>query len=255
MNVFRKNLFTILIGCMFLFLSSSSELWARTPIILIDPGHGGDDCGAKSYIKVRQREVCEKELALEIAVKINNLLKKHFQSYLTRTLDRTISLDERAQMADKVAADFFISIHLNAHENLQAKGLEVYYLDNHNNIAVHKIERVENKDLKGEIVVINQILADLVIERTAPISKGLAQSIHKGLVSSVKKAFSQSDRGPKAALFYVLALSKRPSVLLEAGFMSHAEERELMANTHFQQKFAEGVANGIISFVKKNYKR
>lgn len=232
----------------------SWEIWARTPVVLIDPGHGGDDCGAKSYIRARQRVICEKELALEIALKINKLLKKNFQSYLTRTLDRTISLDDRAQMADKVAADYFISIHLNAHENPQAKGLEVYYLDNHNNIAVHKIERVENKDLKGEIVVINQILADLVIERTAPISKGLAQSIHKGLVSTIKRAFSQSDRGPKAALFYVLALSKRPSVLLEAGFMTHMRERELMADPNFQDKFAEGVANGITSFIKKNYK-
>ncbi|HAZ11987.1 MAG: hypothetical protein A2X86_06950 [Bdellovibrionales bacterium GWA2_49_15] len=250
MNVSKKILFSTLLGGLFLSL----ELSARTPIILIDPGHGGDDCGAKSYIKAKEREVCEKELALEISLKINKLLKKNFQSYLTRTMDRTISLDDRAQMADKVAADYFISIHLNAHENPHAKGLEVYYLDNHNNIAVHKIERVENKDLKGEIVVINQILADLVIERTAPVSKGLAQSIHKGLVSSVKKAFAQSDRGPKAALFYVLALSKRPSVLLEAGFMTHLQERELMADPRFQDKFAEGVANGITAYVKKNYK-
>jgi len=255
MTVFKKiprlqNSWVLL----FLLWGHSLNATTKAPVFLIDPGHGGDDCGARSVIKARGGEVCEKDLALEIATRVHKILRKKYDAYLTRSIDRNISLDERAQMADKVAADYFVSIHLNSHEKPHAKGLEVYFLDNHDNIAVHKIERVENKDQKGEIVVINQILADLVIERTAPISRLMAKYVHQGIVSHVKKPFGYTDRGPKAALFYVLALSKRPSILIEAGFISHPEERELLVREKFQEKFAEGIVEGLEKFLEKRPK-
>jgi len=237
----------------FSFTLNCHYSWAglKNHVILVDPGHGGEDCGAKAILKNRQgnKTVCEKDLALMISKRLNLILKKKYHSYLTRSIDRTLSLDERAQLADKVNADYFISLHVNAHESGAPNGLEIFYLDNHNDVAVKKIEGVENKDLKGENVIINQILADLVIQRTAPISKSLAEKVHDGIRAALKLKYKIEDRGPKPALFYVLALSKRPSILIEVGFISNSRDLKMMTNINFQELFASGIARGIDKFI------
>jgi len=241
--------FTIFLLCSLLI----SKIQAQT--ILLDPGHGGKDCGAKSYIsatkKTKPIKVCEKDIALSISKRVKDYLPKNYQVYLTRTIDRDVSLQERALMADKVKADLFISIHLNGSSSKKSHGFETFYLDNHNDIAIKKIEQVENGLLEKSETVINQILIDLVIERTAPQSKKLAYYIHKNINYSVKKKFKLKDRGIKKALFYVLALSKRPSVLIEAGFITHKRERDQMLSKKFQNQFARAVAKGIVRYFKK----
>jgi N-acetylmuramoyl-L-alanine amidase len=224
-------------------------------VILIDPGHGGEDCGAMAYQKIKNgkkvKVICEKDIALVIAKKIQKILKKYFHVYLTRSIDSTVGLDKRANMADKVQADIFISIHLNSSKTKSGKGYETFYLSNHNDKAVKKIEATENKNIKGEQAIINNILADLVIERVAPQSKKLARLLHREISSNVKKKFKLVNRGIKPALFYVLALSKRPSVLLEAGFISNEKEMAKILNDNFQNKYALSIANGIRKYFKK----
>ncbi len=225
-------------------------------VILIDPGHGGSDCGAMAYLKKAKGKkiqvVCEKDIALKIAKKIQALLKNHFRVYLTRSIDSTLSLDKRASMANIMRADVFISIHLNSSSTKKGHGFETFYLSNHNDEAVKKIERIENKNKKGEIAIINKILADLVIERTAPRSKKLATLLHKEISKKIKKRYKLVDRGIKPALFYVLALTKRPAVLLEAGFISNDDEVKKILSDKFQNKYAEAVAEGIKKYFKKN---
>ncbi|MCO4793995.1 MAG: N-acetylmuramoyl-L-alanine amidase [Bacteriovoracaceae bacterium] len=226
-------------------------------VILIDPGHGGEDCGAKTVYKKKKhkpKNICEKDLALRISKKIQSKLKRKYQVYLTRTHDRTLSLEERAGLADKIKADIFVSVHLNSVSSKRGHGYETYYLDNHKDEAVKKIESIENRSAKGEELIINQILADLVIQRTAPSSKRLASLIHKNITKRVKSKFKLTDRGTKPALFYVLALSKRPSVLLEAGFISHSKEIEKVLSDSFQNRYADGVARGIREYFKKKKK-
>lgn len=232
----------------------------HSQVILIDPGHGGEDCGAKvikKYLRKNKsvfKTICEKDLALGIAIKIQQKLKKNHQVFLTRSLDRTLTLEERANLADKIKADIFISIHLNSSHTKKGHGYETYYLDNHKDEAVKKVEAIENRDASGEELIINKILADLVIQRTAPSSKKLAVMIHKYITRGVKKRFNLADRGIKPALFYVLALSKRPSVLLEAGFISNNREIEKILSKSFQDKYAEGVAKGIREYFKRKPK-
>ena len=72
---------------------------------------------------------------------------------------------------------------------MKPRGFETYYLDNHNDSAIKKVEMVENKDLKGEALIVNKILTDLVIERTVKSSKGLAVSIHNQIHKLVAKKY------------------------------------------------------------------
>lgn len=239
----------------FLFIFCS-RLFAVT--VLIDPGHGGDDHGAKGSYRAGRKslEVKEKDLALSIAKKVKELLSPYCHAYLTRSLDKTLTLEKRAEVAETIKADLFISIHVNSSRAAGAHGFETYYLDNHDDAAVRKVEEVENKMSgdAGEDAIIRQILTDLVVSRTVTSSKALANSIHDQLVKTLPKKFNLTDRGIRPGLFYVLALSKRPAVLLEAGFMSNDKELKKISTEKFQDEYARAVAQGVRDYIKIRFK-
>ncbi len=229
------------------------SLNVNAQVILIDPGHGGEDCGARAKLTEgkSKSEFCEKDLALSISKKIHAKLDKTFKTYLTRSVDRTVSLQERADLAEKIKADLFISVHLNASAHHSSHGYETFYLDNHKDAAVKKVEEIENSNIKGEDLIVNQILIDLVIDRTAPQSKSLARAVHRRLNTNVKTRFKLVNRGIKPAVFYVLALSKRPAILLEAGFMSNDKEMHKILDDDFQERYADAVAKGVEDYFAK----
>ena len=229
---------------------------AAAHVVLLDPGHGGEELGAiaRTWIKHKNKKVMknvyEKDLALKLAKKIKQKVEKNHTVYLTRSFDRTITLEERANMADTVKADIFVSIHFNSSTNSSHHGLETYYLDNHKDAVVKKVEKAENKYLEGADKVINQILLDLVIEKTVVSSRKLAGEIHQKISKSVAKKFKIKDRGAKPGLFYVLALSKRPGVLIEGGFMSNKKEMQKLGSEKYLDNLALAVADGILEYLK-----
>lgn len=221
--------------------------------ILIDPGHGGEDDGAKAETVGRTPPelIKEKDIAMSIAKRIyDKLLDKNYTAFLTRSFDRTVSLPERAAIAEKTKADLFISIHINSSPTGPASGFETYYLGNADDWAIKKVEKAENVQTKGDEFVVQQILVDLVIDQTVSTSKPLAQNIHSEIKSSVGRKYGIHSRGIKPGMFYVLALSKRPGVLLEVGFISTQKERVRMMNPQFQEDYANAVVKGIESFIK-----
>jgi len=225
---------------------------AQALTILIDPGHGGDDDGAKARTvgRIPEETIKEKDLALEIALKIYEKLSgKNYTVFLTRSFDRTVGLPERAAIAEKTKADLFISVHINSSPEASAAGFETYYLDNHNDVAIKKVEKTENVQKTGDEVIVQQILVDLVVEQTVSTSKPLAQSIHSEIKNSVARKYGIHSRGIKPGLFFVLALSKRPGVLLEVGFISTQKERARMLNPKFQDDYATAVVKGVEKFL------
>jgi N-acetylmuramoyl-L-alanine amidase len=231
---------------------------AQAFTIIIDPGHGGDDDGAKvmSIGIGPQSLIKEKDIALSISQKISDkLAAKNYSVFLTRSFDRTVSLPERAAIAEKTKADLFISVHINSSPESGAVGFETYYLDNHNDVAIKKVEKTENIQLKNDEIIVQQILVDLVVEQTVNTSKPLAASIHSEIKNTVGRKYGIKSRGIKPGLFFVLALSKRPGVLLEVGFISTQKERIRMMNPKFQEDYATAVVSGIEKFIKNKMKR
>lgn len=220
--------------------------------VLIDPGHGGSELGATIEIpyKASKMLIKEKDLALKIGKKIKKLLSKSHSVYLTRSIDRDLTLQERADIADKIKADLFISLHFNSNPIKKYRGFEVYYLDNHQDQAVKKVESVENAGLSGEDLIVNQILIDLVIDKTSADSKKLATQIHKAISKNIQKSYRMRNRGVKPGLFYVLALSKRPSALIEVGFLSNPDEAKKMNSEKFLNDYALAISNGINQYLK-----
>ncbi|MBF0312346.1 MAG: N-acetylmuramoyl-L-alanine amidase [Oligoflexia bacterium] len=235
-------------------------------VILVDPGHGGEDIGAKGVQYIRdigpegitvKNLVYEKDLALSFAKKIYEKLRKHNHTvYLTRDVDKTVSLEERAQLAEKMNADVYISVHMNSDTKSSSHGIETYYLDNHNDLAVKKVEKVENQKISNrEDFIINKILIDLTIQRTVVQSKQLAHAIHSQVKDELAEKYQLNDRKVRPGLLYVLALSKRPAVLLEVGFMSNEREMGLLNSELFQEDYAQAVesaVNAYLTSMKKN---
>jgi N-acetylmuramoyl-L-alanine amidase len=219
-------------------------------VVLIDPGHGGEEVGAVGYLdSKRQSKIYEKDLSLRLAAEVRNYLSKSTSAYLTRSLDRFVALQERADLADLVKADLFISLHFNSSLNRQSHGFEIYYLDNNSNVAAQKVERAENLNLKGEELIVNQILVDLVVQQTVAHSKQLAALVHRSTTPVIRK-YKMTDRGVKPGLFYVLALSKRPGLLIEAGFVSNSQELQKINQDQYLKDLARGISDGILAFIK-----
>lgn len=229
-----------------LFLLFSFQSFAK--VVLIDPGHGGEELGAIGKLPSKKK-IMEKDLSLRLSLKIKEELSKHTSTYLTRSLDRLVSLQERADLADLVKADLFLSVHFNSSTNHKSHGFELYYLDNNSNVATQKVERTENLNLKGEELIINQILIDLVVQQTVKHSRELASAVH-GKVKPVIKKYKIDDRGVKPGLFYVLALSKRPGLLIEAGFVSNPSELSKVNQEKYLDDLAKGISAGVLEFIK-----
>lgn len=233
---------------LFLFLVFS--LHAGAKVVLIDPGHGGEEIGAVGYLdSKKQHKVYEKDLALKLATKIKNYLGDSTTTYLTRSFDRAVTLQERADLADLVKADLFLSIHFNSSTNNTSHGFELYYLDNNSNVATQKVEKAENLNLKGEELVVNQILVDLVVQQTVTHSKELASYVHKSIIPVVK-THKITDRGVKPGLFYVLALSKRPGLLIEGGFVSNPAELKKINQEKYLDDLARAISKGVLEYIK-----
>jgi N-acetylmuramoyl-L-alanine amidase len=160
-----------------------------------------------------------------------------------------VTLQERAQIAEKIKADLFISVHINSSTDPRAKGIETFYLDNHDDIAVKKVEKTENIN-PGTADGIQQILIDLAVEQTVQTSKPLAFLVHAETKKNLKGKLAMVNRGVKPALFYVLALSKRPGILLEAGFMTNDDDLKKIQQPKFQSLYADAVVRGIDQYIR-----
>jgi N-acetylmuramoyl-L-alanine amidase len=234
----------------FFFLVFLSQV-VSAKVVLIDPGHGGEESGAVGHLDAkRTRRVFEKDLSLRLSKKIKEELSKSTTAYLTRSVDRAVSLQERADLADIVKADLFLSIHFNSSTNAKSHGFELYYLDNNSNVAANKVERSENLNLKGEELIVNQILVDLVVQQTVHHSKELARLVHEKVKPAIKLS-KIDDRGIKPGLFYVLALSKRPGLLVEVGFVSNPDELHKVNEEKFMNSLAKAISSGVMSFINK----
>ena len=234
----------------FLFLAFFLSTSLHAKVVLIDPGHGGAEVGAIGYENGKKgKKVYEKDLCLKLSKKIRDELSKNTSAYLTRSLDRAVGLQERADLADILRADLFVSVHFNSSPNSQSHGFELYYLDNNSNAAAAKVAKSENLNLKGEELIVNQILVDLVVQQTVSHSKQLAAEVHAKLRPVIRNAGIE-DRGIKPGLFYVLALSKRPGLLIEVGFVSNPKELQKVRQEKFQNEFAKAVSDGVMNFIR-----
>jgi N-acetylmuramoyl-L-alanine amidase len=223
--------------------------------IVLDPGHGGHDPGA-----VGPKNLYEKDVVLDIALKVRDILSKNenFEVFLTRDKDIFIPLEQRTAIANSKNADLFISIHANASVRREAKGIETYMLNWTNDEEAMKVAARENaislKKMKQmnrkEMDILEIIKSDLSRENKRDESIRLANYIQKDLVSSLNRQYSHIvDLGVKQALFYVLFGAKMPSVLVEVSFISNPVEEKLLSKDEYRREVAKSISSGISRYM------
>ncbi len=219
--------------------------------IVIDPGHGGKDPGARGVTGDE-----EKAVTLAIAKQVaERLAKDHdVDVVLTRTGDETVSLEQRTAFANAQGADLFVSIHANASESRRAVGIETYTLNNTDDQATMRLAALENGlAFTGAVPDesdLAYILSDLLQTGKEDESIALAEAVQGRLVSYLRgKWRNVTDLGVKKGPFYVLVGAYMPCVLVEVGFLTHPSEGERVASQRYQRDLAEGISRGVRTFL------
>ncbi len=197
-------------------------------VVVLDPGHGGDDSGA-----VGQRGTHEKEVVLDLARRVRKRLRASgITVKMTRQDDRTLPLCDRSRLAARWKADAFISIHLNSAANASVSGIETFVIASPGYASTGRT-RVDSRSYPGN-----------AYERA---SMSLGYYVHRGLVAYA----NNPDRGVKRARFQVLRDVGCPSALVECGFLSRRNDERMLMQAEYRERLAKGIAAGILTYLSR----
>lgn len=221
-------------------------------IIVLDPGHGGKDCGA-----IGVNKVCEKTIVLDVAKALDVELKRRgYSVFMTRNNDSFIDLIDRTKFANDKNADLFISIHANSVPvgRKSPSGIETYFLSTNRSERALKVAETENI---GDLATMNYFskhtFLNAINNHRLIASSKLAIDIQAGMIESVRRKHKNIvDGGVRDGPFWVLAGALMPSVLIELGYVSHKNEGKLLTDKEYQRLLAIGIADGIDDYLEKN---
>jgi len=210
---------------------------------VVDAGHGGHDPGAIS------QGLREKDLTLDIARRLKVELRgKGLAVVMTRDRDEFITLSRRPNVANRLQADFFVSVHINANRSRQVSGVEVYYpRESAVDAAAPFPPHIEPAEVWLPTTRVKQILWDLVLSRTRRHAARMALHICRAMRSRLHVRC----RWVRGARFVVLREARMPAVLVEVGYMSNQREAARLAQASYRQAIAQAVAEGLVAYVRE----
>jgi N-acetylmuramoyl-L-alanine amidase len=229
-------------------LRSEKEKWEFKTIV-IDAGHGGKDPGAVGY-----RGTKEKDIALDVAKRLEKKLSKNMnvKIVMTRDEDVFLRLSERTKIANESNGNLFISIHTNAAENRRASGFETFLIGPNKNEAAVRVAARENAVLELEGAtnkkLTNEDLIKATIAQSAFASK--SEQFASMVQKEIKKRVQSRDRGVKQAGFYVLMGASMPNVLVELGFISNPSEEKKLRSPQYRDQLATAIYRAVEQYQK-----
>jgi N-acetylmuramoyl-L-alanine amidase len=215
--------------------------------VVIDPGHGGVDVG-----RVGPNGTLEKDVNLAVAKELKRELGRNsdIEVVLTRERDDLLGLSERAEIANKVHGDLFISLHCNGWFNASASGVETYFLSPAESDWSKSVAATENQGLESSDVLpedVTFIVWELVQNKFISSSSDLAEIVQSQLVQRGGAA----DRGVRQAGFRVLVGAYMPAVLVELGFLSNPNEERKLRDRSYQRDLARALSDAIVLFKER----
>jgi N-acetylmuramoyl-L-alanine amidase len=249
---------SVLPSLLALFLAFASPLLfpslsGAAPLhIMLDPGHGGIDTGAAKG-KLR-----ESEIALKVALKLADLLRHdpRFKVSMTRTKNVTLTLPQRTEAAKEAGADLFLSIHLNSSTDPRVHGKEFYFqnqlpadeeamfLASRENAENEVKEHDSSKERLSAKSDLKQIIEDLQRNERILSSSELSRFLFENWISQGRRKKTAIRQAP----FYVVSNTHTPSVLVEVGYLTHAEEGPRLARDDYQSELAQSLYKGLTKF-------
>jgi N-acetylmuramoyl-L-alanine amidase len=195
-------------------------------LVVIDPGHGGQDSGTT------KNGLVEKDLTLDVAHRLERQLQaRGLVAMLTRADDSYVSLQDRAAIANSQADTVFVSIHFDEAGRTAATGIETYY-------AAHPISLPET------VASWLPFLQRTSSEPPNVESQSLATFIQESLVVHTQAA----NRGTRPEQFFVIANVRHPAVLVEGGFLTNKDDAAKLGNADYREQMADAIAQGILQY-------
>jgi N-acetylmuramoyl-L-alanine amidase len=225
--------------------SLSRQLGLRVSRVVIDPGHGGHDPGAKV------KGLTEADLVLDVARRLEKLLVKQegFEVVLTRRGDTFVPLEERTAIANREGADLFLSIHANASANGAARGVETYFLNLTTNPEAEMVAARENAASSRSMSQLPDIVKAIALNNKIQESRDFASMIQASLHSQLQKADrTVRNLGVKQAPFMVLLGATMPSVLAEISFITNRQDATMLKTEKHRQRIAEALYAGVLRY-------
>ncbi|MFH1620193.1 MAG: N-acetylmuramoyl-L-alanine amidase [bacterium] len=214
-------------------------LGAQPKTIVIDPGHGGHDAGAKG-----PGGSLEKTVSLNLARKIAAGLKDRFRVILTRTDDYWIDIPERTAVANNAGADLFVSLHTGAGFLHQQSGISVFFFRE----ASERTPSAEITAAKPPEGGDSAVVWDTIQSRHLKSSRELARLMHQYLSHPAPSR----QGGVQGAPLLVLRGADMPAVLVEPGYLTNPVEEKMLTDPETMAIAAEKIGNAIIVFLKKS---
>ena len=227
----------------------------RVAAIVIDPGHGGRDPGAIATHRDAGSsvQVNEKDVVLDVGRMLYTLLSRSMPDrtvVMTRDDDRFLSLEQRTNLANDIEVSpeetiIFISIHANASLRSSPTGFEVWYLPPN----VERDDLVDPEELEVDNPSLLPILNRLRGEEYTIGSMMLAQQVLQGMDEQIGEV--SPNRGLREESWYVVRMTKMPSVLVELGFVTNPVEGTRLLDPAYLQQLAQGIYNGVTRFISR----
>ena len=214
--------------------------------VVIDPGHGGHDSGAPGkFLK-------EKDVVLDIALKLGAYINQHMpdvEVVYTRSTDVFVELHKRAQIANEIHADLFISIHCNGSKSSSPMGTETWVMGLHKSDANLEVAKKENAvilledDYSAQYDGFDPNSPEAYIIFSFFQNANLNQSLEmaRRVQDQFRERTRRVDRGVKQAGFLVLYKTTMPGILVEAGFLSNPEEEAFLASDEGKSYIASAI--------------
>ncbi len=216
--------------------------------IVIDPGHGGHDTGT-----IGPSGLEEKDLVLDVALRLGNLLREQAGSdvVLTRSTDVFIPLEERTAIANEKGADLFISIHANSSRDESARGIETYYMNFTSDPGALEVAARENATSQESVHELRDLIKKIALTEKTEESHEFALQVQREVYRKLETATGkQKDRGVKKAPFVVLIGANMPSILAEISFLSNPRDEKLLKKSSYRQKIAEALCRGVLEYAQ-----
>ena len=225
--------------------SLARQLGLGVSRIVIDPGHGGHDPGARSG------ELVEADLVLDIAKRLEQRLSfyPNLEVVLTRHTDEYVPLEARTTLARRVNADLFLSIHANASQRPQVRGVETYFLNFTGDPDAEALAARENVAGVGRMGDLDQMVQTIAATTKLEESQDLAEMVQGSLLNRLRQIdASVPDLGVKQAPFVVLIGTDIPSALAEISFITNEQDATLLATETYRDLIADALLDGLLRY-------
>ncbi len=217
--------------------------------IVIDAGHGGHDTGT-----IGPTGLMEKDLCLDVAVRLGKIVQQRLPGadvVYTRSDDTFVPLEERTRIANEAKADLFISIHANSSHDHGARGVETYYLNLKGSPDAMEVAARENATSQESVHDLEDLVKKIARSEKIDESREFAADIQESLAKRIQKTNKTvKDRGVRKAPFVVLIGADMPSILTEISFLSNPADEQLLKKPEHRQKVAEGLYQGVASYLQ-----